>query len=94
MKCLIVNPVEVVLGIHYHQMNRKCLIGGKKKDSVEMDEVARMFTNRRLSVKFPAVNRMRIEFRISNDHFVEGLKRVKEAGWVMEKVTSFGRLMR
>jgi hypothetical protein len=94
MKCLAVNSLEVPVGISYDIQLRRCKLGGKKKHAHTLEEVAETLTSGRYAIRFPSSSRMRIEFRISFRHLREGLLRMKDDGWVVEQVTSFGRLTR
>jgi len=96
VKFLISGASEIPIAIKYNMRIGRCIIGGNPKQAQIMDSIVTDYFERKgiPRKRYPARNKLRMEFDIVNHKFFDGLERIKSYGLVVSEVKALGRIMR
>lgn len=96
VKYLISGFDEIPIAMKYDMRIGRCIVGGHPRHIAVMDSIVTDYFGRKgvPRKKFPARNKVRMEFDIANKKFFDGVERMKSCGIVVSEVKRHGRLMR
>lgn len=87
---------ERPIALKHNMRTRRCIVGGHPESILEMQSIVSDYFDRKQQPRprFPARNKVRLEFDLSLKKFTDGVQKMMEHGIRVQPCKSHVRLMR
>lgn len=94
-KYIVVFPIKREIGIRIDLQNGSVTVGGFSRDRTLIENlIIDYFTDSSIKFKFPQLNKIRYDFKLSVEKFTNAFKEMEENGIGFEQTNSLKKIFR